>query len=182
MKFEINKINLRRLWLFVTVVWVAVVIGFYWDDVLSSVANSSEAKAAAGRQAQYIKFNSCLSEHGTNWMKLVSEYGERCRDSVREGCRGTSWCAEDLLFDLCIKRKSPCGDMWFVTPEFLEELAKSSTWPFAWSEVRFYLGSRHSKPLKTATLLVFMVPIFLAMLPRGLRRLWRWLTGGGLAK
>jgi len=174
------KINRRRAWALFTVVWVATILTYFWNDMALRYGASFSAKAAIDLRAQEAQFSDCLSRTNTTWSSLKTQYGEECRTYARAECMGSLWCAEDRLADLCVKGKSPeCRNIYVVSTDQLKDFDPAAARRRdVFEHLKFYLGSSFSEPLKIAVLLMLSVPIALAVLPSIGRAVWKWVTSG----
>lgn len=174
----VAKVNRRRLWALLTVIWVVGVATFYWNDIAVRYGASFSTKADIDLRAQESRFLDCLTRANTTWFSLKAQYGEECKTYAREECKGSMWCAEDRLTDLCLKGKSAeCRSIYFVSVDQLKDFNPAAARRKETLEhLGFYLSTEFSAPLKSALLLIFSVPVVLAFLPSVGRVLWRWIT------
>jgi hypothetical protein len=179
---KLKNINLKRLWLLLTLVWVGVIYTLYSGAIQDGYRGAIRAKYAMELEKKEQEFDHCLAKNGTTRWALVSKYGIVCKyeaDKARAGCFGI-WCLgaieDSETYKSCIKSRSlECRHI-FATEGLSTSEYKRLRWKNRWDEMIFYLSSYFSDPLKTSAMLILLVPILLAVSPRMSKLLICWLT------
>lgn len=174
----LQKFRWKRLWAVTSILWVVGVYFYFSQEIEDRYYASIRTKEEIDKSAQESKFHDCLARNKTNWFALKAKYGEECKAYASGECKGSIWCGEDFLADLCLKGKSQeCRDVFFVSAENLKDVDPVKIrWEETIDRLSFYLRTNFSSPLKIALFLAFLVPFSLRISPFVGRAAWKWFT------
>lgn len=177
---SLASVNPKRAWLLFAAVWLPLVAAYSWPRVEQGWYESNRVREEINRSIRETKFQDCARANGVDWFQHLQRYKYECESEAQRNCDGSLLCATDLLTSGCLKRKvSGCeGLAWLVAGDG-SDLGLSDK-DFREKEDRdrlaFYLDRTFSYPLYAAVAWAVGPLLLLAVLPRVVRILWKWLT------
>lgn len=167
-----TSINLKRLWILLTLVWcgaVLIAFGLRVGDDYRSARHSYES--AVGSQVR-TEWHQCLRNIGSDpWLK----YSEECRRKVDVECKDPMWresCSK-VFYEGCIQSKEP--RCLHILTEHQKRFLEKSAWAHIVETFGYFATSSYSKPFWLETTLLLFGPLAFWLAPRFWFTLKNWL-------
>lgn len=184
-----NAVNPKRLWMLLSALWCIFSVFYYYTPVSMEYSNFKRTENYHKELERDKRFEECLIQHGANWEEIRSTFRTVCDAYVDEHCRGRSgswsWCAKDLLEDMCFKLHAPKPCMGIVffdlddkdnVRKFKESFSFQSKFKSKVSSLINFATSGYADDFRLALILFFSGPIAFPFIPKIAKRCWAWLT------
>jgi hypothetical protein len=161
---KLQDINRKRLWILLTVLWCIGVVVYFYEPIKKENKYNNNKSSMIEKLAQKHTFDQCLSDNGTNYLNLVKNNSDRCKEQACENATGL-WlfgCSSGLSYKLCIASSSEeCKHIYFHTGQ-----KESKYYDYKKAEIIKRSKSISYPQQLTALLLFFGIPLLFAVFPK----------------